>query len=80
MERLYQYQQIVLQIKLPIIPYYEAKVELTKEGEEELKKHGFTLVAGMPATVMIQTGTRTVAQSYFIKPFKIMVMRAFNEE
>ncbi len=60
-------------------PYYEAKVEVTKEGEEELKKHGFTLVAGMPATVMIQTGTRT-ALDYFIKPFKQMAVRGFNEE
>jgi epimerase transport system membrane fusion protein len=60
-------------------PYYEAKVELTKEGEEELAKNGFTLVAGMPATVMIQTGTRT-ALDYFIKPFKDMAIRGFNEE
>jgi len=60
-------------------PYYEAKVEITKEGEEELKKHGFTLVAGMPATVMIQTGTRT-ALDYFIKPFKQMAVRGFNEQ
>jgi len=60
-------------------PYYEAKVEVTKEGEDELKKHGFTLVSGMPATVMIQTGTRT-ALDYFIKPFKQMAVRGFNEE
>ncbi len=59
--------------------YYEARVELTKEGEEELKKHDFVLVAGMPATVMIQTGTRT-ALDYFIKPFKIIMMKAFNEQ
>jgi len=60
-------------------PYYEAKVEVTKQGLDELKKHNFTLVAGMPATVMIQTGTRT-ALDYFIKPFKQMTSRGFNEE
>jgi len=60
-------------------PYYEAKVEVTKEGEEELKKHDFTLVAGMPATVMIQTGTRT-ALNYLIQPFEQLLIRAFNEE
>jgi epimerase transport system membrane fusion protein len=60
-------------------PYYEAKVELTEQGMKELKKHNFTLVAGMPATVMIQTGTRTLLD-YFIKPFKQMTSRGFNEK
>jgi len=60
-------------------PYYEAKVEVTEEGEAELKRNGFTLVAGMPATVMIQTGTRTVFD-YFVKPFQDMAIKGFNEE
>jgi epimerase transport system membrane fusion protein len=60
-------------------PYYEAKIELTKKGEEELKKHGFTLVSGMPATVMIKLEKRTTLD-YIIKPFKDMVIRGFNEE
>jgi len=60
-------------------PYYEAKIELTKSGEEELKKHGFTLVSGMPATVMIKLEKRT-ALDYLIKPFKDMVIKGFNEE
>jgi len=60
-------------------PYYEAKIELTKKGEEELKKHGFTLVSGMPATVMIKLERRTTLD-YIIKPFKDMVIRGFNEE
>jgi epimerase transport system membrane fusion protein len=60
-------------------PYYEAKIELTKNGEEELKKHGFTLVSGMPATVMIKLEKRT-ALEYLIKPFKDMIIKGFNEE
>ncbi len=60
-------------------PYYEAKIEVTKEGLDELKKHNYILVAGMPATVMIQLGTRTTLE-YLIKPFKNMLIRGFNEE
>ena len=60
-------------------PYYEAKIEVTKEGLDELNRHNYTLVAGMPATVMIQLGTRTTLD-YLIKPFKNMLIRGFNEE
>lgn len=61
------------------MPYYEAKIEVTSEGVEELKKHGFTLVPGMPADVMIKIGDRT-ALSYFVKPFMDMLKKGFNEE
>lgn len=61
------------------MPYYEAKIEVTAEGVEELKKHGFTLVPGMPADVMIKIGDRT-ALSYFVKPFMDMLKKGFNEE
>jgi epimerase transport system membrane fusion protein len=61
------------------LPYYEAKIEVTKEGEEILKKNNFVLVSGMPAQVMIQLGNRT-ALSYLIKPFRQMLNRSFNEE
>jgi epimerase transport system membrane fusion protein len=61
------------------MPYYEAKLEVTQEGLNELKRHGFSLVAGMPVTVMIKIGTRTTLD-YIIKPFKDMVIRGFNEE
>lgn len=60
-------------------PYYEAKIKVTLKGEEELKKHKLELVAGMPAEVMIKTGTRTML-SYLIKPFANMLSRGFNEE
>ena len=59
--------------------YYEAKIELTKAGQERLKEYEFKLVAGMPAEVMIRLEDRTVVE-YLIKPFKDMLSRAFNEE
>lgn len=59
--------------------YYEAKIEVTKQGIEDLKNYGFTLVSGMPAEVMINIGERT-AFSYLIKPFTDMLSRGFNEE
>ena len=59
--------------------YYEAKIEVTPEGEKQLQGYGFNLVAGMPAEVMIRTGNRTTL-SYFVKPFADMLSRGFNEE
>ena len=59
--------------------YYEAKIEITKNGIDVLKEHNLTLLTGMPATVMIHIGERTVLD-YLIKPFKDMVRRSFNEE
>jgi epimerase transport system membrane fusion protein len=61
------------------MPYYEAKIEVTKEGMNTLKQHGYVLVPGMPAQVMIQIGDRT-ALSYLVKPFTQMLNRSFNEE
>ena len=61
------------------LPYYEAKIEVTKNGQAQLVEYGFELVSGMPAEVMIKTSERTVL-SYFIKPFTDMIARGFNEE
>jgi len=61
------------------VPYYEAKIEVTKSGEVQLVDYGFELVSGMPAEVMIKTSDRTVL-SYFVKPFTDMITRGFNEE
>ena len=61
------------------MPYYEAKIEVTKEGEHYLQEYGFVLVSGMPAEVMINIGDRT-ALSYLVKPFREMLSRSFNEE
>ncbi len=60
-------------------PYYEAKIEVTKEGQKILEDHAFVLVSGMPAEVMINIGDRT-ALNYMIKPFREMLGRSFNEE
>lgn len=60
-------------------PYYEAKIEVTKNGEAQLVEYGFELVSGMPAEVMIKTSERTIL-SYLVKPFTDMIARSFNEE
>lgn len=60
-------------------PYYEAKIEVTKEGKKLLEENGFVLVSGMPAEVMINIGDRT-ALDYLIKPFQEMLGRSLNEE
>lgn len=61
------------------MPYYEAKIEVTKNGETQLKDYGFELVSGMPAEVMIKTSQRTIL-SYLVKPLTDMMARSFNEE
>ncbi len=61
------------------MPYYEAKIEVNEEGMKTLDEHGFVLVSGMPAQVMIKLGNRT-ALSYLIKPFRMMLEKSFNEE
>ncbi|EQB34346.1 hypothetical protein M947_11290 [Sulfurimonas hongkongensis] len=61
------------------MPYYEAKIVVTKKGEMQLVDYGFELVSGMPAEVMIKTSQRTVL-SYLVKPFTDMIARGFNEE
>lgn len=60
-------------------PYYEAKIELTPKGYEQVKGYNFNLVAGMPAEVMIKIEDRT-ALNYLVKPFMDMFSRSFNEE
>lgn len=60
-------------------PYYEVKLELTPKGYTQLQGYQFSLVAGMPAEVMIKTEERTIL-SYLIKPFFDMLNRSFNEE
>ncbi len=61
------------------MPYYEAKIEVTKEGMATLKENKFVLVSGMPAQAMISLGERT-ALSYLVKPFTQMLKGSFNEE
>ncbi len=73
------YLPIYLEDKATREQYYEAKIELTINGEDELKRNGFILISGMPATVMIKLERRTTLE-YLIKPFKDMVIKGFNEE
>lgn len=60
-------------------PYYEAKIEVTPKGEQQLQEYGFELVAGMPAEAMILIEKRTLL-GYLTKPFTDMIGRSFNEE
>lgn len=61
------------------MPYYEAKIEVTKNGEAQIKEYGFELVAGMPVEAMIKVSERTML-SYLVKPLTDMFGRSFNEE
>ncbi|MFT0531904.1 HlyD family type I secretion periplasmic adaptor subunit [Castellaniella hirudinis] len=50
------------------MPYYQAKVKLLPEGQNMIDEVGGDIRAGMPATVMIKLGERTLF-SYLLKPF-----------
>ncbi|MCX8999711.1 HlyD family type I secretion periplasmic adaptor subunit [Rhizobiaceae bacterium BDR2-2] len=54
-------------------------VRLAVPADELKKLEELTLVPGMPAEAMIQTGERT-ALSYFVKPLSDQINRAFREE
>lgn len=58
--------------------YYEAKVKLTEAGMTRMNKQGMFLVSGMPATVMITTGERTLFE-YLAEPITRMFRRSFRE-
>jgi epimerase transport system membrane fusion protein len=57
--------------------YYLARVEVTPEGYEKL--HGLTLVPGMPAEVLINTGSRTLFQ-YLTQPIRNAFARSLIED
>ena len=58
-------------------PYYLARVEVTSEGMANLD--GLELLPGMPAEVLISTGSRTLLQ-YLFKPFSNALARSFIED
>jgi epimerase transport system membrane fusion protein len=62
-----------------ILPYYLARVEVTAEGMESLKKQALELVPGMPAEVLINTGSRTLLQ-YLTQPLTDSFARSFIED
>ena len=60
-------------------PYYQAIVEITREGLQQLADHDLTLIAGMPAEVFIKTGEKTLLQ-YLADPLVDTVARSFIED
>ena len=62
-----------------IAPYYLARVEVTAEGLDSLKKQSLELVPGMPAEVLINTGSRTLLQ-YLAQPLTDSFARSFIED
>lgn len=60
-------------------PFYQVQIQISPLGYKQIKENNFILKAGMPADVMIHTGSRTML-SYLIKPLLDMRLRAFNEE
>jgi epimerase transport system membrane fusion protein len=60
-------------------PFYQVQIKVSPSGYKQIKQNNFILKAGMPADVMIHTGSRSML-SYLIKPFVDMKLRAFNEE
>ncbi|MGE4123998.1 MAG: HlyD family type I secretion periplasmic adaptor subunit [Pusillimonas sp.] len=59
------------------MPYYRAQVEVTPEGMEMLKDN--LIRAGMPTSVMIRTGERTML-SYLLKPLLERIQKSFKEQ
>ena len=59
--------------------FYLGRVEVDKEGLEDLRKNDLVLVPGMPAEVLINTGDRTFFQ-YLMKPLSNIFARSFNED
>jgi epimerase transport system membrane fusion protein len=59
--------------------YYLARVEVTPEGFKDLAKHHLELVPGMPAEVLINTGSRTLLQ-YLSRPLTDTFARSFIED
>ena len=58
-------------------PYYLANIAVTTQGDAALQ--GYTLIPGMPAEVLINTGTRTLLQ-YLLQPALDAYARSFIEE
>ena len=63
--------------KISGLPYFEAKVELDPEDVGLLK--GYTLIPGMPADVLIKTGSRTFI-GYLTSPLQRMFENSLIED
>lgn len=60
-------------------PYYLARVEITPQGLQALQSAGLTLLPGMPAEVLVNTGERTLWQ-YLVAPFKDTMARSLRQK
>lgn len=61
------------------ISYYLARVEVDKEGLQELEDKGLVLLPGMPAEILINTGERTFFQ-YLTQPISNLFARSLIED
>ena len=61
------------------VSYYLARVEVDKDGLEELRQRGLILLPGMPAEVLINTGDRTFFQ-YLMQPLSNIFARSLIED
>lgn len=59
--------------------YYLTRVEVDKDGLDDLRKNDLILVPGMPVEVLINTGDRTFFE-YLMKPMSNIFARSFNED
>jgi epimerase transport system membrane fusion protein len=57
--------------------FYHALVEVTPDGLEAIKKNGFKIVPGMPATVFIKTGKITLME-YLMQPIILLSKGIFH--
>lgn len=58
--------------------FYRIKISVPDKGKKKLAQSGITLQPGLPATVMIQLGERSML-SYLFKPFLLRMNRAMSE-
>lgn len=61
------------------MPYYLARVEVTPQGTKKLAKGELTLLPGMPAEVLINTGARTLLE-YLVAPATNAFARSMIED
>lgn len=60
-------------------PYYAAIIEITPNGEQELRKYKVTPQPGMPTDVVIKTGERTLL-NYLLNPLLSRMNFGFREQ
>ncbi|MBK7463317.1 MAG: hypothetical protein IPJ50_11810 [Betaproteobacteria bacterium] len=60
------------------MPYYSARIQITENGEAELRRHKIKTRPGMQVDVII-TGARTVLQ-YLLKPLMSRINSGMKEQ